>query len=535
MSANGEQPKPRKDSGSKPRVRDPYADLLRDTRGLRREQAAARDAWFSGLSWERKEETLFELEMLMKGLVCYANPRNHPGPPRKAPVIAIDFREELSVARIAVARIISLCRMLLGPRDKGYVFTRYLEMLVPDDPARAKLNRDAPVQEGPDDSLLHLRHGLTTIAEVMDGLLRLERIPYRLFHSMLLNIQREIQRNAFFNPLIALEFRPEFDRIRSVEVLDAIQSVENDASHRTTALAYLACFRLLRYVDLIQQASLDPTTVRRAYVLLAALRSDSRSLVGYLKGRVADILADGLERDLMKTPARDVNSRFDELVEECQRIVNLRATLEAVAASLRVEIRFIFEVRVPSAEMAPAAADLARSLSQAMVGLKEALQTAIAQLTAALRIEVDPAKLFDDVAARQTVGERLRRDVWMFAQVLRAFLAKARATPDTPDRWAGYSSFHFVREFQGYFRAMGYQLLRSSDYPHFDRFLAALEGLRDADFLEPQRLQSAIGECESFHRYLMDTFEKISQRDELRSVTFDKRAAAETLRLHLGT
>src|SRR4051794_29110309 len=45
--------------------RDPYADLLRDTRGLRREQAATREAWFASLPWERKEETLFELEMLM--------------------------------------------------------------------------------------------------------------------------------------------------------------------------------------------------------------------------------------------------------------------------------------------------------------------------------------------------------------------------------------------------------------------------------------------------------------------------------------
>lgn len=66
------------------RVRDPYADLLRDTRGLRKEQAAAREAWFAGLAWDRKEESLFELEMLLKGLVCFANPRNHPGPAKKA-------------------------------------------------------------------------------------------------------------------------------------------------------------------------------------------------------------------------------------------------------------------------------------------------------------------------------------------------------------------------------------------------------------------------------------------------------------------
>jgi hypothetical protein len=169
-----------------------------------------------------------------------------------------------------------------------------------------------------------------------------------------------------------------------------------------------------------------------------------------------------------------------------------------------------------------------------MNGLCETVQAGITQLTITLRGDTDPALIFDDVSARRTTGERLRRDVWMFAQVLRAFIAKARATPDTPDRWAGYSSFQFVREFLGYFRAMGYQLLRSSDYPHFDRFLVALDGLHEADFLEPARLMSAISECEGFQKYLVDTFERISQRAELQGAVFDKRVAAETLRLYLG-
>ena len=525
---------PRRETGSKPKVRDPYADLLRDTRGLRREQAAARDAWYASLSWDRKEETLFELEMLMKGLVCFANPRNHPGPVRKAPVIAMDFREELIVARQCIGRIIALCRLLLGSRDRAYVFQRYLEGLLPDDPSRARLNRDAPVQEGPEDSLLHLRHALTMIGEVMDGLLRLERIPYRLFHSAVVLAQREIQRNQFFNPLIALEFRPEFDRIRSVDVLESIQSVENDAAHRVVALAYLSCFRMLRYVQLIQSTCQDPTAVRRSYVLLAVLRSDARAIVSYLRSRAAGVLADGFERELMKVPARELTARFDALARECAALANVRGTLEAIAAAVRVEVRAIFEMRVPQTNTAKPPAELAHSIVIAIGGLRETLQAGIAQLTVTLHGEIDPAKLFDDDTARRATGERLRRDVWMFAQVLRAFIARARATPDSPDKWAGYSSFQFVREFLGYFRAMGYQLLRSSDYPHFDRFIAALDGLYEADFLEPARLNSAISECEAFHQYLVATFERISGRDELVKVQFDKRAAAETLKLYLG-
>src|SRR5688572_20655125 len=109
-----------------PATRDVYANLLRDTRGLRREQAGAREAWYAALSWERKEETLFELEMLLKGVACFGNPRNHPGPPRRAPAVAHDFAAELRIARDTADRVVALVRALLGSKDRAFTFTRYL-------------------------------------------------------------------------------------------------------------------------------------------------------------------------------------------------------------------------------------------------------------------------------------------------------------------------------------------------------------------------------------------------------------------------
>src|SRR5258706_6080882 len=113
--------------------RDAYADLLRDTRGLRREQAQAREAWFQRLSLDRKEDSLFELEILLKGMPCFANPRNHPGPPKRTPVVAQDYRDPLVHAREAMARVVALCRTLLTTRDRALVFQRYLETLFPDE------------------------------------------------------------------------------------------------------------------------------------------------------------------------------------------------------------------------------------------------------------------------------------------------------------------------------------------------------------------------------------------------------------------
>ena len=70
-------------------------------------------------------------------------------------------------------------------------------------------------QTSPEESLVTLRHGLTAGAEVIEGLLRSQRVPFRLFHAALSQVYREIDRSAFFNPLNALEFRPEFDRIKA--------------------------------------------------------------------------------------------------------------------------------------------------------------------------------------------------------------------------------------------------------------------------------------------------------------------------------
>ena len=84
---------------------------------------------------------------------------------------------------------------------------------MPDDTARTKLLRDAMAQDTPQGSLFVLRHAMTNLIEVTTGLPRLPRVPFRLFYAHLGDGQREIAQSIFFNPLVALEFRPEFDRI----------------------------------------------------------------------------------------------------------------------------------------------------------------------------------------------------------------------------------------------------------------------------------------------------------------------------------
>jgi hypothetical protein len=520
--------------------RDAYDDLLRDTRGLRREQAQAREAWLARVPIERKVEHLFELEILLKGLACFANPRNHPGPPRRTPVVAQDFREHATMVREALGRIVQTCRLFLAEGDRAFVFQRYLETVLPDDRARTRLAGDPLKQDAPERSLFVLRHAMTNLLEVTAGLTRLPRVQFRLLYALLAVAQREIAQTTYFNPLHALEFRPEFDRITNAQMLELMRAVSGEQARRLVALTVLSLFRMLRYVSLAESIVREPTdspkrSISLVYLVLSVLRSDARALAGYLRQRAGPLLASGFEEDVFRMSSIEIAVDYERLLARGHELRDVKATLEGVAASLRLEMRRAFERDFPALDAAPSLDEVRTAVQCLTANLRPALQHAVMFLGRSLGARLDARGVFDDETARRTLSERLRRDVWMFAQIVRAFAVKARAVrADGQERWLGGSPLTFAKEFMAYFRAMGYPLLRAADYPHVDAFLDAMANLRDADLLDPARLDVAVEEAERFLGFLTELFEAIGRRDELAMVPFDRRAAASALRLYLG-
>lgn len=517
-----------------PSDRDVYANLLRDTRALRRDQANARDGWYAGLTWEKKEDTLFELEMLLKGVTCFGNPRNHPGTPRSSAAVAHDYLEELRIVRDGMSRINALVRTLLGEKDKALTFTRYLETVLPEDSARGRLLQEQLTQDTPEESLLVLRNSFGAFQDLADGLMKLGRVSHRLHAALHGTIAREVGRNVYFNPLMALEFRPEFDRIQNGEVLEALHAVRSEAAHRVVALTMLALFRALRYLELVDHYAADASSARRAYVILAVLRSDLRALTRYLGRAAGDAIADGLERDILSVHAVEIAERREALSDEAASLSTLRNALETVANGLRVDVRKVFLHDLPGPSDGVAGAELGGPLVLAAATIRASVHHAIVSLCRVLAPGHVPPLLARDREARRAGSERLRREVWMFMQILRAFLAKARAGNGTVDRWAGAVSFQFVRDFLAHFRAIGYQLVRSNDYERLDPYLAALEELRDVDLLDPARLAAAVEESQRFYGFLEELFREISSRRELSDVPFDRKDATETLKVYLG-
>ncbi|MEZ4406874.1 MAG: hypothetical protein R3A52_10405 [Polyangiales bacterium] len=426
-----------------------------------------------------------------------------------------------------------LCSRLLGVGKAGGR-PRHLPLGFSEEP-RAAEAREAQL-ESPVDALSTLRHALATQREVMAGLMGLATVPWRVFYASLQGALREVARNTYFNPLALLEFRPEYDRLRALEVLECIQFMEHDAAHRLVALAFLGHFRLLRLLQLAQATAVGSVEgAPRAWALLAAARAEARALVTVLRHRAPALLGDAIQQHTLRIPAQDLRARFDGLARETERTARLRGTLDAMGASLWAELRRAFEHRLPPCEPGVDARALGAATTESCAGLRDALMANVTGLVKALRGVVEPDRVFTDRGARRAGAERLRQSTWAFALVTRAFVARAREARKTDaDLWSSGPSLRFARDYLRYFGAMGRALAWETDYAHAERLSHALYGLADVDWLDGPQLDAVIAECEAFAAWLSDAHDKASKREELAGSPFDKRAAAELLRAHMG-
>jgi hypothetical protein len=287
-------------------------------------------------------------------------------------------------------------------------------------------------------------------------------------------------------------------------------------------------------LDSIAVDHADRRVAGRGYLVLAVLRSDGRALSNYLRRRAGEMLAEGFEREIGRVGAADVAARYDDLVGEGQRLASIKDALLTVSASVRVELRRAFEHDLPPADDKMPEADLRARIQAATGNLRPALELCVLFLARALGASPDEARIFDGVrSARRSANVRIRQTVWMFAQITRAFASKARHADPTIDKWSIPETYGFVRDYLGYFRAMGYPVLVLGDYSGARALQASLAALRDTDLLDPARLDNAARECEAFYDFSIQLFERLSQK-QLAGVPFDRQAAARALKLYLG-
>lgn len=468
--------------------RDFFTELIRSTQGVRVGFFNERERWLRALPVEGREELLFELEMLLRGLERYFNLPHVLVDAHVQPLVVRDFHSELEDVRDAINQAIRLARQLLDPgTDQKLVFRKYVESQLGDDRMRRSFLEQELIQETPQESLFVLRQIFESLRNLVDHLLKLPVCGLGLFNDVGNLALREIVLNRYFRPAGPMEFRVEYDRLRSVPLLEQLAHL-TEADRRLLSLALLALFRLLHYLRYVDESE---EVERRVRVLLALVRSEAMSLVGYLR---TELVPRASLRQLKATGlrvARDIAKDLDKVA------------MDLLAAG----------DQDPEA-LSRAGSALTRVLRVQVVAFYEALAPG----------QLDAERAFEQLTSPQDMAQRLRRDLWVFAQICRTAESCLRAD----DGAAADAALSALRTFLGYFQDVSYQLLRYADFESFDRFSALLTELPGLP--EGPAMRTRLAEdLRNFSHVLESTFAAVSRRALLRGSDFD-RAEAEALR-----
>jgi hypothetical protein len=473
-------------------AQDFFFELMRDSQRVRGVYLAERERWVRSLPVSGREEILFELEMLLRGIDRFFNLRNLFGetpPPQER-----DWREELKATRDAVHRAVHLSRKLMEQeKEQALLFRNFVEGSLSDDRARTRMGSEMREQRTPEDSLFLLRTGLVAHQGILDHLLRVDTAPQSLFLDVGRALQHELFVSRYFCPPAPLEFRAEYDRIGSVLLLEALRLLDDERKRKAFALGLLASFRALRALRYVPSPPVPHT--RRVLVVLALVRSELQDLVGYLETDLPRLAPAGAG------PAAASASAAGKAAAQ-----KIRDVLAAVPALL-------IQPLTDRAQL-----DFQRDK------LVEATKECVGILANALDPAMGHYALFEDDAARTDQSERLRKDLWIFREMCHftaASLEKPDATPEAAEP---------LRRYATEFRDVGYQLLRHSDRELFDRFLDLLEGWAGRRGESPQiRIQRLREDCHRFAEILDRALDLVSRRTELQKIPIDEAMYREAL------
>lgn len=484
MSRTGRtEPRPAKSA------RDFYSELIKDSQSGRAGFLMERERWLRSVQVEGREELLFEFEMLLRGVERYFNLHNLPIDPASPPVVTRDFHDELVDVRDAVNGAIKAARQLLDPdSDQRMVFRRYIESTLADDGARRMLLDEELDQDTPQESLFVLRQSFDALRTVLDNLLKLEVCGFALYNDIGSLLLREIVLNRYFRPFRPLEFRLEYDRIKSVRLLEALGELP-EATRRLFSVPFLAIFRLLHYLSYVGDPQEGPPPPR-AKVILALVRSEGASLAIYLRDELA------VRAELRRHKAAGVRAARD-LIKESRRIH--QGILGSVEAGANAPL-------------------------DAAVELTKLFRGQLVALARVLRPELEGTATFEALVSSREKAERLRLDLWALSRMCEAasrVLQKGTAAQ-------GEVALFSVRAYLQYFHAVSYQLLRYGDYEPFDRFAALVGETERVPAGDAQR--ERLGEdLRQFSQVALTYFAQVNRRSELAAVRFDPDAAKALL------
>lgn len=462
-----------------------------------------RQEWLDRLKLDFKEEMVFELEILLKGLDRFFNIQNLPIANMEQ-VVSFNFLSELEIVQGFVDRVTRLARGLLeNSRRQDYQFRQYIEGHLLDDLARSRWREVSLRQERPEDSLFLLYSSFLNLREIVHGLVQLKHIPYSLFYNLGSLISREIAANRYFSPVGEVMFRPEYDRIGNRLISRVVKSISEPELQKSFSVVLLAFYRLLHYLHFIDPKSDQPENLKSSLLFFALIASEARHLTEFMERN--------LPQNLEGNPHPQTRA-FLELTD-------------SLAFQVRMEMKKIYQTELQKTTQ-PTNPDLLRTATENSHGvLQNFFQQSIVQLVRLFAPELQGDDIFTSFVSKRQQSLKIREDLW----VLRALMDKFEEITETSLQGATLSTYikylHLQKNYFHYLERETLPLLRYGDLMEFRKYVDFIRGLSEDDLHLMDRLDRFKMESKFFKIFVETTLGHLGNRAELQNLPLDEKAA----------
>ncbi len=479
-------------------------ELNEEEKGL----VQARQRWLENLKLDFKEETLFELEILLKALDRFFNINNLPLANMEQ-VVTANFHEELEIVDEFVDRVIKLLRRLLeASRRDDYQFQQYVEKELLGDYARTRYRQAMLSQHRPEDSLTLLYSTFVNVQIIIRGLMQLKQIPYQLYFNLGSLISREIASNRYFNPMDTICFRPEYDRVGHRRIRRVVLSIRDGDLRKNFSIVVLAFFRLLHYLGFIDSRTDKLDDLRHSLLFFALINSEARHLVEYM------------EKNLPGCLSGNEDKKANEMVTLC----------DSLAFQLTMELKKISQTELTGSTKQSDANLLRAAVENSHGIMTNFFQQSIVQLMQLFEPELKGEEIFLSFISRRFQALRLREDLWVF----RCLMDKFEEITETTLNGATLSTYmkylHLQKTYIAYLRRETIPLLRYSDLIEFNRYFDLIDSLDYDDLHLMDRLDKFKMESKFFKIFVETTVSHINNRSEIQDIPLDETACENRLK-----
>ncbi len=486
-------------------------DKLEHEKKADRELGKKRSLWLAELKLDGKEDKLFELEVLLKGLDRFFNLENLPFNSEDNP-IRFNFADELLIACQGFARITELSRRLLEASERNYYqFRYYIETELLGDLARGRIVEQSLSQRTPDESLMLTYTYFLSLKNLCVELSRLQQVQYPLFFHIGSLASRAIVQNRFFNPISGIEFRPEYDRVENLIVKRAVRELKDTRLRHYISVIILAFYRLLRYLESIKERSLNIDQLKQSLIIFALINSEARHLIQHLELE----LKPGLEKS--RNPMA----------------LNFAELADSLAFQLGMELKKINHTELAGTTKQSLLDPLKASVENSKGILSNFLEQSLVQMIQLARPEIKGEEIFPNFVSKKEQSKKLRQDLAVFKSLMDRFEEITESTVEGAalDNFIKY--LRLQKLYIQYLEKSVIPFIRHGDLVEFRRYFAKIKSLNLSDLHRMDQLEEFKMQSKFFKIFLETTLSQINQRADLHAVPMDEERVSDRLKILL--